>query len=177
LIFRLAKILSHILHDLYSIRPPSLPVRVTLSAKYSENLLNWRQNLSQFLDAEGVDTSLLIPLFQRQRNVLNLAYYHALILVHRPFLLSNFASLNGCNGSARGAPGTSDMDKNVAECLNAAMNITKIVNELTEGRQIFRAFWVSSLLLGGSKLTEFQVHTIFCILCSGYFVCLHNPAA
>lgn len=91
---------------------------------------------------EGVDTSLLIPLFQRQRNVLNLAYYHALILVHRPFLLSNFASLNSRNARPRGAPGTPDMDKNVGECLNAAMHIAAIVNDLTEGQQIYRAFWV-----------------------------------
>jgi hypothetical protein len=122
-----------------------VPVRVTLSNKYSSELLKWRKDLSRFLDAEGVDTSLLIPLFQRQRNVLNLAYYHALILVHRPFLLSNFASLNNRNGGSRGAPATPDSDRNVKECLNAAMEISEIVNELTEGRQIFRAFWVGSL--------------------------------
>jgi len=109
--------------------------------KYSEDLLHWRKGLSRFLD-EGVDTSLLIPLFQRQRNVLNLAYYHALILVHRPFLLSNFASLNSRNSRPRGAPGTPDMDKNVDECLSAAMHIASIVNDLTEGQQIYRAFWV-----------------------------------
>ncbi|TVY36562.1 D-galactonate dehydratase [Lachnellula occidentalis] len=136
----LAKIISHILRDLYPIKPPSLYVRVALSTKYSEDLLHWRKGLSRFLD-EGVDTSLLIPLFQRQRNVLNLAYYHALILVHRPFLLSNFASLNSRNTRPRGAPGTPDMDKNVGECLNAAMHIAAIVNDLTEGQQIYRAFW------------------------------------
>ncbi|TVY51141.1 Activator of stress genes 1 [Lachnellula cervina] len=136
----LAKIISHILRDLYPIKPPSLHIRVTLSTKYSEDLLHWRKGLSRFLD-EGVDTSLLIPLFQRQRNVLNLAYYHALILVHRPFLLSNFASLNSRNSRPRGAPGTPDMDKNVGECLNAAMHIAAIVNDLTEGQQIYRAFW------------------------------------
>lgn len=119
---------------------------MTLSSKYSEDLINWRHKLSRFLDADGVDASLLVPLFQRQRNVLNLAYYHALILVHRPFLLSNFASLNSRKGSARGGPGTPEMDKNVTECLNAAMHITDIVNELTEGRQIFRAFWVTKNL-------------------------------
>jgi len=113
-----------------------------LSAKYAEELSNWRKSLSRFLD-EGFDTSLLIPLFQRQRNVLNLAYYHALILVHRPFLLSNFASLNSRN--ARGAIGTPDVDRNVRDCFSAAMKIAEIVNELTEGRQIFRAFWVGHL--------------------------------
>jgi hypothetical protein len=139
----LSKIISHILRDLYAIRPPSLPTRVTLTAKYSDELVNWRKALSRFLDADGIDTSLLIPLFQRQRNVLNLAYYHALILVYRPFLLSNFASLSSQSRRSRGAPGTPDMEKNVAACLDAAINVTLIVNELNEGQQIFRAFWVS----------------------------------
>jgi hypothetical protein len=138
----LSKILSNILRDLYSIRPPTLALRFTLSAKYSDALHEWRRNLSRFLDVNTLDASLLIPVFQRQRNVLNLAYYHALILVYRPFLLSNFASLNSRKDHPRGAPGTLEMDKNVADCLNAAMNITTIVNELSEAGQLYRAFWV-----------------------------------
>jgi hypothetical protein len=122
-------------------------VRVALSAKYTENLFTWRKSLSRFLDADGFDPSLLIPLFQRQRNVLNLAYYHGLILIHRPFLLSNFASLNSRSKRSRGGPGTPEMDKNVNECLDAAMRIAAIVEELTEGQQIYRAFWVSLYLL------------------------------
>ena len=138
----MSRIISHILRDLYALRTPSLPTRVALTAKYSDELVSWRKNLSRFLDADGIDTSLLIPLFQRQRNVLNLAYYHALILVYRPFLLSNFASLNTQSRRSSGAPDTLDMEKNVAGCLDAAINVTLIVNELAEGRQIFRAFWV-----------------------------------
>lgn len=139
---RLSQILNHILRDLYAIRAPPLATRLTVSAKYADQLREWRKGLSRFLDADGVDTSLMMPLFQRQRNVLNLAYYHALILVHRPFLLSNFASLNSRNARNRGPVGTNEVDSNVAECLDAAMNITAIVNELTIGKQIFRAFWV-----------------------------------
>ncbi|KAH7416810.1 hypothetical protein BKA64DRAFT_691375 [Cadophora sp. MPI-SDFR-AT-0126] len=137
----LSKIISPILRDLYAIRAPSLPDRVNLTAKYSEELSKWRSGLARFLDGDSVDTSLLIPLFQRQRNVLNLAYYHALILVHRPFLLSNFASLNSRNNRLRGAPGSPDMDKNVTECLSAAMNVALIVDELHESKQVFRGFW------------------------------------
>jgi hypothetical protein len=50
------------------------------------------------------------------------------------------------------------MDRNVEECLNAAMKITEIVNELTEGRQIFRAFWVcaSKLRIGETNTYGFQ---------------------
>ncbi|KAK0118637.1 hypothetical protein ONS96_011726 [Cadophora gregata f. sp. sojae] len=137
----LSKIISPILRDLYAIRAPSLPDRVNLTAKYAEELSNWRKGLARFLNGDSVDTSLLIPLFQRQRNVLNLAYYHALILVYRPFLLSNFASLNSRNNRLRGAPGSPDMDKNVSECLNAAMNVALIVDELHESKQVFRGFW------------------------------------
>lgn len=117
-------------------------MRLSLSATYTNQLLEWRQGLSRFLDADGVDASLLIPLFQRQRNVLNLAYYHAMILVHRPFLLNNFASLNSRGSRRQRIPQDDDIDKNVDHCLLAAVKITDIVNELTEARQIFRAFWV-----------------------------------
>ncbi|KAL3425254.1 fungal specific transcription factor domain-containing protein [Phlyctema vagabunda] len=133
----LSKIVSHILHDLYALRPPSSANRVILAGRYTKDLLEWRKSLSRFLDAENVDTSLLLPLFQRQRNVLNLGYYHALILIHRPFILNNFASLNGRSKRA----GSVNKDKNVAECLNAAMNVATIVNELAEGQQMFKAFW------------------------------------
>ena len=142
-IYSLSKILNHILRDLYAIRSPSLETRITLSAKYSGQLLEWRKGIFRFLDAEYMDTSLLIPLFQRQRNVLNLAYHHALILVHRPFLLSNFASLNSHSQSSLGSN-----DSNVAECLNSAMEISKIVNELSEGGQQ----WQGRIILVGTHL-------------------------
>ncbi|KAG4034570.1 hypothetical protein MFRU_003g05280 [Monilinia fructicola] len=138
----LSQIISHILRDLYSIRPPPSTVRLSLADKYSRALHEWRTKFAGFLDAEGVDTSLLIPIFQRQRNVLNLSYWHALILVHRPFLLRDFASLYKRNshhsrGTSNGAP----MDKNVISCLQAAIEITKIVNHLTEVGQMYQAFW------------------------------------
>ncbi|TVY83627.1 Activator of stress genes 1-like protein [Lachnellula suecica] len=155
----LAKILSLILRDLYAIRSPSVTLRATLSAKYHQDLLDWRRGLSRFLDADGIDTSLLIPLFQRQRNVLNLAYCHALILVHRPFLLSNFASLNSRNPRPPRSSSTSDMDNNVAECLKAAICITTIVNQLTEGQQIYRAFWFTHYF-AFCAVVVLYVHTI-----------------
>lgn len=138
---RLSRIVSNILRDLYSIRTPSPSARVSLTSKYSADLLSWREGLSRFLGADGIDPSLLLPLYQRQRNVLNLAYHHALILVHRPFLLGNFASLSNKISRQRGTLGTPDMDKSVSDCLEAAMNIVGIVNELAEGKQIFRAYW------------------------------------
>ena len=80
-------------------------------------------------------------LFERQSTVLRLAYAHALILVHRPFLLSNFEDLTRQDSSPRNAD--TDTEKNVQECLKAATTIISIMNGLCQGGQMFRAFWVS----------------------------------
>lgn len=141
----MSKIISQILRDLYSIKPPSSALRVTLTAKYSMALKDWRAALSRFLDADGIDTSLMIPLFQRQRNVLNLAYWHAQILVYRPFLLSDFASLYTNDQRPRRLSFTSATEDNITACLDAAMKITRIVNDLNESGQMYQAFWVSCI--------------------------------
>ena len=84
----------------------------------------------------------MIPIYQRQRGVLNLAYYHAMLLIHRPFLLSNFANLTGIRShlSFR-APGAADTSANIASCLDAAMNIVRVVDDVFTSSNLFRAFW------------------------------------
>lgn len=137
---KLSRIVSCVLRDLYPIRPPTTTQRLELATKYSKDLREWRAGQSRFLDAQGVDSSLILPLYQRQRNVLNLSYYHTMLLVHRPFLLSNFASLS--NTDARpGNISNISTSANIAECLSAAMGIVTIVDDIFQGSQIFRAFW------------------------------------
>ncbi|ESZ94245.1 Zn(II)2Cys6 transcription factor [Sclerotinia borealis F-4128] len=134
----LSQIISHILRDIYSIRPPSSTARLSLADKYCKDLHDWRAKISGFLDAEGVDSSLLIPIFQRQRNVLNMSYWHGLILVHRPFLLRDFASLHKRNSHhSKGTSTNTPTDQNVISCLQAATEITNIVNHLTEFTHYF----------------------------------------
>lgn len=146
---KLSKILSAVLRDLYPIRSPSLPHRLSLAQKYTTDLTAWRQSNAHFLDTNNLPSSLLIPIYQRQRNVLNLAYYHAVLLVHRPFLLSNFASLThfGQTAAQRGGlvgdahPGIElTCKENLKHCLDAAMGIVRVVDDIAES-QIFRAFW------------------------------------
>ncbi|KAJ4303364.1 hypothetical protein N0V90_002257 [Kalmusia sp. IMI 367209] len=145
---KLSKILSLVLRDLYPIRPPSLPHRISLAQKYTSDLFAWRASNAHFLDTTNLPSSLLIPIYQRQRNVLNLAYYHhAVLLVHRPFLLSNFASLthfDSAQHSARRAAGAPALEitckENVKHCLDAAMGIVRVVDDIAAS-QIFRAFW------------------------------------
>ncbi|KAF2478204.1 uncharacterized protein BDR25DRAFT_330733 [Lindgomyces ingoldianus] len=169
---KISRIVSLILRDLYPIRPPSMPLRIELATKYSKDLREWRANLTRFLDADGVDTSLLIPLYQRQRNVLNLAYHHAILLVQRPFLLSNFASL-AYYDHRPGSMNNIDTTQNIAECLEAAMAMVRIVDELFQGNQIFRAFWFTQYYAFCAVVVIYiyriQQHFVEPGKCEGYF--------
>jgi hypothetical protein len=126
---------------MYSIRPPSSADRYALATRYSLKLKSWREQISGFLDSENANTALLIPIFRRQRNVLNLAYWHTMMLTHRPFLLRKFRELQS-DGENSNNQSKGQIDENVWECLTAAMNIVKIVDNLAQAEQMFQAFWV-----------------------------------
>ncbi|KAK1997572.1 hypothetical protein LX36DRAFT_635949 [Colletotrichum falcatum] len=161
---KLSRIVSMILRDLYSIRPSSFSNRCALAAKYSQSLKLWRAELSQFLD-DGVNPALLMPIFQRQRTVLNLAYWHAMMLTHRPFLLGNFARLQrdggggGSRSRRRGVPHKDQTEDSVRACLDAAMHVVDTVNDLIQAGQLFRAFWFTSYF-AFSAVVILYVHTI-----------------
>ena len=156
---KLLRIVSNILRDMYGITAPSRVERINLAMKYSSALHDWRSDLNKFLDFEFIDASLLIPLFQRQRNVLNFAYWHALLLVHRPFLLSNFASLTGQARRETNPREQHETEQNVEECLRAALNIIGLVDELVQGQQIYKAFWFTQYF-AFSAVVVLYVYTI-----------------
>lgn len=140
---KLSRIVSLILRDLYPIRPMSTSARGTRTAKCAAELQSWHADMAKFLDSDAASAALLLPIYQRQRNVLSLAYWHATILTHRPFLLSNFARLQQNGGHGRSPAHRSQAETSVRECLRAAMNIVEMVDELVQSQQMFRAYWVS----------------------------------
>ncbi|CAK7237640.1 hypothetical protein SBRCBS47491_010056 [Sporothrix bragantina] len=134
---KLARIINRLLRNLYSIRPISAESRAVLAAQIADDLARWRSDLARFLDADLFSISLLIPIFQRQRNVLNLTYWHAVILTYRPFVLNNNSS------SSNGITDNVDDDK-VQKCLSAAMSIANTIREIVESRQLTAAFWITA---------------------------------
>ncbi|RDW66521.1 hypothetical protein BP6252_10156 [Coleophoma cylindrospora] len=123
---RLAKIISLILKDIYSINPPSPTSLEQHARKYNADLRLWRNDIAHFID---VDVSLLSMLFGRQSTVLRLAYSHAQILLNRPFLLRSFADLTRRQTQST----TIDQDitaGSIKICLEGAMTIATIVNDL-----------------------------------------------
>lgn len=141
---KLSRIVSLTLRDLYPIRPMSTSARSALTAKCAADLQSWHAEMAKFLDSDAVNAALLLPIYQRQRNVLNLSYWHATILTHRPFLLSNFARLQQNGSHARSPAHRLQAETSVRECLGAAMNIVELVDELVQSQQMFRAYWFTS---------------------------------
>ncbi|KAL4999146.1 fungal-specific transcription factor domain-containing protein [Aspergillus recurvatus] len=156
---KIARIISRILRELYAIGPVSDGKRLSAVQAISKELSAWRSELAWFLDADVLSASLIMPIFQRQRNVLNLTYWHSIILTHRPFVLGNFAraqdgrSSRGPRGSGgsqvRVGSGTgiavaAQTQESVKQCLNAAMEIVDIVDEITQNRQLLKALWITS---------------------------------
>lgn len=128
---------------MYSIKPISNARRVEETQQISVELQQWRTELSRFLDAEFFSTSLIVPIYQRQRNVLNLTYWHAIILTHRQSLLNNFAKISPQDG-VNGNDAAQDSNS-IALCLKAALDSMTTIDEIMGSGQMFHAFWVRGL--------------------------------
>ncbi|KAH7118771.1 fungal-specific transcription factor domain-containing protein, partial [Dendryphion nanum] len=166
---KLSRMISLILRDLYAIHPPSLNRRIELTAKYSQILQEWRTSpvLSNFLDSPPPAV-----IYQRQRNVLNLSYFHTILLIHRPFLLSNFASLARISNSQPQYPNL-DTARHIRECLDAAMGIVETVDALFQTAQMFRSFWFTQYYAFCAVVVLYiyriQQHIVEPGKCEGYF--------
>lgn len=142
---KLARVIDQILRDLYPIWPMTMSSRLKLTSQCSEGLKGWRKELEDFLDPCKIKTALLIPIFQRQRNVLNAAYWHATILTYRPLLLEKLGNARGASGLATEITAqATEVEEGIEECLQAALNICELVNTLINTEMMFKAFWFTS---------------------------------
>lgn len=141
---RLHGIISMVLRDLYSIRPAPTSTHCSLATKYSQMLKDWRDTVPRFLMGDNQEAIPLIPIFQRQRDVLSLSYWHTLIIMHRPLLLRRIALVqHGRNDDTNSA----QIESSVSECLAAALHIIEKVEEMFQSGLMFRSFWVSAAVL------------------------------
>ncbi|KAE8138932.1 fungal-specific transcription factor domain-containing protein [Aspergillus pseudotamarii] len=136
---KLSRIISGVLHDLYGIHRSTLTAQASAAEKYGAKMTEWRKELSQFLDLPNVN--IMKVTYQRQYTVLNLAFYHAQILLYRPFLLKGFTLLTK-EPSRRNDKLQGTIDQNIKSCLEAAMKVVSIVHDLSAKGRMYRAFWV-----------------------------------
>lgn len=149
--YRLHRIVSVILKDIYSIRPMPISRQCSLAANCSQMLEQWRDTIPHFLFTNHQESITMIPIFQRQRDVLNISYWHALVLLNRPILLRKFALMQG--GRYDHIDHT-EVETRVNECLVAALHVIKQVEEMFQSKAMFRCFWVSSTVPDSSSTTQ-----------------------
>lgn len=119
----------------------SISKQCSLAANYSQILKDWRDTVPRFLSTDHQESIPLIPIFQRQQDVLNISYWHAIVLMHRPILLRKFAVIQ----QGRYENEThAEMESMVSECLVAALRIIEQVEAMFQSKVMFRSFWVSS---------------------------------
>ncbi|KAJ3577772.1 hypothetical protein NPX13_g2793 [Xylaria arbuscula] len=141
---KLARIIGRIVRQLYSIQPISADRRTVLTERISKDLSDWRVESSRFLDAD-FSISSIPPIYPRQRNVLNLTYWHAIILAYRPIVLSNFTRfLHNQNATRHETSDDTEAEESVQQCVSAALSTVRTVDEMVRNAQMFRAFWITT---------------------------------
>ncbi|KAK7421626.1 hypothetical protein QQX98_002093 [Neonectria punicea] len=134
---KLSRILAAILRALYGIHPRSTEEHFTLAAKFTRDLAKWREHISYLLDTDG-SSAIFVKLVLRQRDVLKLAFWHAQILVHRPFLLKSFTSLAnyGVNGELLSSR-REEMQQNIKICIDAATQIIEHIDRIDAAGEFY----------------------------------------
>lgn len=116
-----------------------------LAAEFSRDLSKWREHISYLLDTDG-NSAIFVKLVLRQRDVLNLAFWHAEILVHRPFLLKNFSILE--NHGVNSEPSSSrqqEMQRNINTSIEAAVQITEHIDRIDAAGEFYSTLFVRYL--------------------------------
>ena len=110
--------------------------------------MHWRQEIAYLLDADGGST-MFVKLVLRQRDVLKLAFWHATILVHRPFLLKTFTAFSGYEGGANeeqqvsSSSRTEELRRNIHTCVDAAVQITEYIDRISATGELYSTLFVS----------------------------------
>ncbi|KAF4785159.1 finger protein [Colletotrichum scovillei] len=134
---KLSRIVARVLRSLYGIKSISTEEHLTLAARFDEDLSEWREPISYLLDTVGSST-LFVKLVLRQRDLLQLAFWHAQILVHRPLLINSINSFSGHvqeNGSGRLR--YEEIRKNIQRCVDAATEIAKHINHINDAGELY----------------------------------------
>ena len=129
---KIGRILNATLRRLYGIRSLDHATLYRTIRELGEQVTVWKRELPVFLNPEKVDSRVLIPLFQRQSNLLSLASSHALLLIYRPCLLNDYKRRDD-----------EETDANVRRCMDAAMGIVGVIDHMAEAGQFYTASWFS----------------------------------
>ncbi|KAH0420187.1 hypothetical protein CcaCcLH18_14143 [Colletotrichum camelliae] len=137
---RLSRILARILRAFYGIHTPSTEEHFGLADKFSKELAEWRDHISYLLDAGG-SSAIFVKLVLRQRDVLKLAYWHAQILVYRPFLLKTFSAVESNDENLLSARQQQTRQK-IKACIDAATSIAEHIGTIDAAGEFYSTLFI-----------------------------------
>lgn len=120
----LARLVGKTSRQLYPTRPLSATERLEKTQKLQRELDEWHTSLPPFLST--VKPSSLIRSLQRQSVALKMAHCHAVMHLHRPYLLRS----SGCHAEV-----------SVKHCVTAAVTVLRAVDHMATSSPMFHAFW------------------------------------
>ncbi|KAL4867348.1 hypothetical protein BDV12DRAFT_121510 [Aspergillus spectabilis] len=133
----LARTLSQAAKEPYVVAGISNRDQLNIIRALCESVNEWHSGLPPLLSGH-VHPSSLVPVFQRQLTVLQLARYHLLMFITRPLLLRNYGQIwPDCEASYVHYLGT---------CLTAARDAVELVLTFVRESQLFHAFWYSQYI-------------------------------
>ena len=131
---RLASIVGEISDELYPINPLSESRRVEAAQNLASKLDEWYASLPLLLKARP---SSLVRSFRRQCVALRLAYKHAVVHLHRPFLLARSSGeVSLVTESAQHF-----REESIKLCIGAARDALRTIDALAQEGPLFHAFW------------------------------------
>lgn len=129
---KLNKILERIFSEVYTLRDVPEDERLACAYRRGADVEDWHTNLPPLISKQRETT--LLPIFRRQATLLRLAYYHAQMLVYRPFLMAPYPHWGERKRAA---------DSAVRDCLEACRLTTTVFFDLARNMQprMFGTIW------------------------------------
>lgn len=126
-----------VIQQLPTIRKPRLADRLAIAEALTIEAQAWRAEIAHLIDQ---DLASLCTLYQSQIMGLRMAYQEMLVLLYRPFLLDDLEQSQYVDDNAHNLKSRSR--KKVEQCLDAALAIIEMVDELHKKPVQLRDSWV-----------------------------------
>lgn len=121
---KLARLVGTISRKLYPTKTLPASKRSELTQRLQNDIDNWYNSLPPFLST--VKASSLIRSLQRQSVAIRMAHCHAVMHLHRPYLLRS-AGL--------------DAEASIKHCVTAALTVLRTADNIATSGRMFHAFW------------------------------------
>jgi hypothetical protein len=131
---RLGRLIGEISRDVYTIRPVPEGLRLKAAERLALEIDSWKSNLPPIFG--GIRSSSLTTPFQRQSNVLHIAYAHVVIYANRSFLLNALT-----NRKTEPAINEEITNSSIEKCVEAARTIIKVGLSTSHPEPLSTAFW------------------------------------